>query len=143
MAAVALAAALSAHEFTIDGYRVAGGRGASSGGAFTVISSIGQPVAGAMNGGAYSLLGGFRSIVATVPTAVAPTLGVLLTNGVVTVFWPPTAEGWILEEARAVESAPATGSWSPVLPPYSSNATHAYISVPAPSGTAFYRLIRP
>ncbi len=55
--------------YTLDWFRVAGGGGASSGGAYTVSSSIGQPDAGTLSGGSFSLVGGFwNEAIAATPT---------------------------------------------------------------------------
>ena len=65
LAGLMLAASVSAEgiapgSFSIPWHTVDGGGGTSSGGAFTLIGSIGQPDAGApMSGGAFALTGGF------------------------------------------------------------------------------------
>jgi len=46
-------------QFSIDWFTFDGGGGTSTGGVYTVSGTIGQPDAGAMSGGSYSLAGGF------------------------------------------------------------------------------------
>src|SRR6185369_4635099 len=63
------AADLSVNWWTVDG-----GGGTSSGGAYSVTGTIGQPDAGAMTGGAYAIVGGFWALPAVVQTEGAPLL---------------------------------------------------------------------
>jgi hypothetical protein len=46
-------------QFQIDWYTIDGGGGTSSGGAFSLTGTIGQPDAGTANGGTFQCLGGF------------------------------------------------------------------------------------
>ena len=46
-------------EFVINWWSVDGGGDSSQGGGYTLIGTIGQPDAGAMSGGNYTLYGGF------------------------------------------------------------------------------------
>ena len=50
---------LRAQSFFIDWFTIDGGGGTSTGGVFAVSGTIGQPDAGTMSGGNYSLSGGF------------------------------------------------------------------------------------
>ena len=69
--AFALAAALGtrAQSYSIDRVVIAGGSGTSAGGTFALSGTIGQPDAGAMTGGSYSLAGGFWGGFSTLPPA--------------------------------------------------------------------------
>jgi hypothetical protein len=62
-----LAAALGApaQSYSIDRFVMAGGSGTSAGGAFGLSGTIGQPDAGLMSGGNYSLAGGFWGAIQT------------------------------------------------------------------------------
>src|SRR5213594_2425586 len=111
--------------FTIDG-----GGGTSTGGVYSVSGTIGQPDAGVMSGGNYSLVGGFWGVVAAVQTPGAPRLNVIRTNGVVTIYWPLPAAGFVLEQTMSVPNPPP--NWSQVAFPYQTNATHISITVPLP-----------
>ena len=101
--------------------------------------TIGQPDAGTMNGGQFSLQGGFWNVVA-VQTEGAPPLRVVQTNANVTVYWPLPATGFVLDQTATLVSPPATNLWIQVPFPYQTNATHIFISVPPPSGPKYYRL---
>src|SRR5258708_16849103 len=57
-----------AQSFDISWYTIDGGGGASSGGTFSLTGTIGQPDAGHMAGGNFTLDGGFWGIFAAVPT---------------------------------------------------------------------------
>ncbi len=68
------------------------------------------------------------------------TLARTTTNSVV-VSWPVPAGGWVLERTNALPWA--STSWPQLAPPYQTNTTQAWIVVPAPAGTNFYRLRKP
>ena len=51
--------------YEISWYTVDGGGGTSSGGAYTLDGTIGQPDAGSQSGGAYTVAGGFWAGIAT------------------------------------------------------------------------------
>jgi hypothetical protein len=142
-AAFALAASASGQNYSIDWFTIDGGGGTSTGGVFSVSGTIGQPDAGVMSGGSYSLVGGFWGIVAAVQTPGAPLLSVERLGGSVRVFWPLPATGFLLDQTTALASPPAAIVWSQVPFPYSTNATHISITVPSPAGNKFYRLRHP
>lgn len=130
-----------AQNFAIDWFTIDGGGGASSGGAYTLSGTIGQPDAGVMSGGNFTLQGGFWSVVAAIQNPEAPYLYVLQTNGAVTVYWERPASGFVLEHTPALTGSPPP--WTPVALPYQTNATHISITEPAPAGNQFYRLRKP
>src|SRR5689334_16947121 len=136
------ACCVRAQSFAIDWYTIDGGGGISTGGVYTLQGTIGQPDAGVMTGGGFTVVGGFWSIAAAVQTSGAPLLTVTRnpSTGAVTVSWPKPAEGWLLDQTAALASAPAATSWSAVATPYQTNATHIFITVPAPAGDRYYRL---
>ena len=63
---LALAGMKASAQFTIDSFTIDGG-GTSTGGAFALSGTIGQPDAGTMSGGNYSLAGGFWGVSPTPP----------------------------------------------------------------------------
>jgi hypothetical protein len=128
-------------QYSLDWWTVESGGGQSTGSVFTVTGTIGQPDAGAMSGGNFSLVGGFWSVIAAVQTPGAPLLRIYHTNGMVTVAWAKPAEGWVLERTNAL---PATVLPWPLVPlPYQTNAADIFIITSAPSGNAFFRLYKP
>jgi hypothetical protein len=78
--------------YSIDWYKVSGGGGTSSGGAYSVTATIGQPDASsAMTGGNYSLTGGFWSMIRVVQTAGLPNL--VISQQAVTSLFPGQQPG--------------------------------------------------
>jgi len=132
---------LSAADYAIDWQTIDGGGGQSTGGVYTVSGTIGQPDAGQMSGGNFTLVGGFWSIIAAIQTPGAPLLRIYHTNGVVTVAWEKTAEGWVLQRTNALPNIPV--SWPQVSPPYQTNSADFFITTNAPVGHAFFRLRKP
>jgi hypothetical protein len=138
---VLCAGALSAaaQNYSIDWYKVAGGGGASSGGAFSLTGTIGQPDAGGpLTGGNYSLTGGFWSLVGTVPStnSSVPNLTIRYASpNTVVVSWPNTGS-FSLQQKASVNS----GTWAPSAAPVTTvNGTNS-ISISPPAGTLFFRL---
>ncbi len=121
----------------IDWFTIDGGGGASSGGAYAVSGTVGQPDAGAMSGGSYSLVSGFWS--AVVPTPGAPPLAIVHSGESVIVSWPLAATGFVLEQ----NSALTRSNWMEAPCPYATNATQSSLTVPASVGNTFYRLRKP
>lgn len=81
-----------ARQYTIDWHQIGGGGGVSTNGVYAIAGAIGQSDAGAtMTGGAYSLTGGFWSLIAVVPTAGLPNLAITHAGSSVIVSWPNTA----------------------------------------------------
>ena len=136
-AAMALACAIgpaAAQSYQIDWHTIDGGGGTSTGGVYSVSGTIGQPDAGAMSGGNYTLQGGFWGVVVAVQTPGAPLLTITrtATNSVI-VSWPLPADGYALEQVSTLNGS----SWSQVAPPYQGNSTQAWIVVPAPTGNLY------
>jgi hypothetical protein len=102
---------------------------------YSVSGTIGQPDAsGAMNGGQYSVTGGFWSLYA-VQTAGAPLLTITYAGNQAVVSWSPLVTGWTLQTNANL----ATPTWGNYLGTIVNNsATNA-----APSGNLFFRLKQP
>jgi hypothetical protein len=130
-----------AQNFAIDWFTIDDGGGTSKGGVYSVSGTIGQPDAGRMSGGNFAIDGGFWGIVASVQTPGAPLLSVTNAAGTVIVSWPKPADSFVLDQTLALASPPAAISWSQVSTAiYQTNATHIFITVPAPAGNRYYRL---
>jgi len=129
----------AAQQYSIDWYKVAGGGGTSTGGAFSLGGSIGQHDAGGpMLGGNYSLTGGFWGILAVVTTPGAPLLTIKRTpTNTVVVSWPSPSTGFVLQQTSTL--APATWSNVPQIP--ADDGTTRSVVLNAPSGNCFFRLI--
>jgi hypothetical protein len=114
---------------------VDGGGGTSTGGAFRVRGTIGQPDAHvAMTGGDFELAGGFWVMPVVMQTEGGPMLMIEPdTPGWARISWTPdTGTNWILQESWDL----TTGVWS--------NAPSGWtnpVTVPAIAPVRFYRLL--
>jgi hypothetical protein len=130
----------SAQSFSIDWHTIDGGGGTSTGGVFAVSGTIGQPDAGVMSGGSYSLAGGFWGIISAVQTPGAPLLTIYRTNANrVVVSWPSPSTGFILQQNADLNTA----NWTTVPQPVTDNGTNKFILVQPPAGNRYYRLSKP
>jgi hypothetical protein len=134
-----------AQNYSIDWFTIGGGGGISTGGVYSVSGTIGQPTAGPLSGGSYSLLSGFWSIVAAIQNDDGPLLEVTkgMAAGSITVSWPiEGGSGFILEETSSLNTS---SGWMLVEPAtYQSNTTTHFITIAGPvSGTRLYRLKKP
>ncbi len=68
----------AAQSYSLDWSTLDGGGGTSTGGVYSVSGTIGQPDAGAMSGGSFTLVGGFWGIVAALQTPGARLLTITL-----------------------------------------------------------------
>jgi hypothetical protein len=127
--------ALSAQQYSVDWYKIAGGGGTSTGGTFTVSGTIGQPDAsGAMSGENYSVTGGFWSLYA-VQTPAAPLLTITYVGSQAIVSWSPSVTGWTLQTNANL----ASKGWGNYL---GSVANNRVTNAP-PKGNVFFRLSIP
>lgn len=122
----------------VDWFTISAGGGTSTGGVYTLQAVIGQPAAGRMSGGPYTLEAGFLAAVGLVQTPGAPPLQLTLTNGLARVAWPLPAEGFRLQKTTSLEGSPIP--WGPVTGAYYTNSTHIYVLEPLLPGRQFFRL---
>ena len=129
-----------AQNFSIDWFSIDGGGGTSTGGAYTVSATIGQPDAGTLSGGSYSLTGGFWSLLSVVQTPGGPLLKITLsTTNTAVISWPSPSTGFTLQQNT---NSIASGTWTNVAT-IQDNGTLKYIIVNPPTGNRFYRLFKP
>ncbi|MBU6409572.1 MAG: hypothetical protein KGR98_04205 [Verrucomicrobia bacterium] len=129
-----------AQSYSIDWFKVAGGGGTSTGGAYSLSGTIGQHDAGGpMTGGNYSLTGGFWALISVAQTAGAPTLYIVQAGGTVTISWQ-NVSGWNLEQnGNLADSSGWTtnNSWTA-----STNGINSLL-LTSPAGNLFFRLQHP
>jgi len=127
-------------DLKLDWSTVDGGGGTSTGGVYTVSGTIGQPDAGTMRGGNYTLDGGFWGIIAAIQVPGAPWLTIMqsATNSVI-ISWPSPSTGWTLYQNTDLN----TVSWSQVLTTPNDDGTTKSVTVAPPAGNCFYRLKKP
>jgi hypothetical protein len=129
------AACVASDPYSIDSFKIAGGGGTSTGGAYSVSGTIGQPDAGMMSGGPFTLTGGFWALPVAVQSSNAPTLLIISgAPGFATISWTPATPGFVLQVSDTL-TPPA---WTNAL----SAATNP-VSIPATLPARFYRLSRP
>jgi hypothetical protein len=130
-----------AQSYSIDWSTVDGGGVTSTGGVYSVSVTIGQPDAGKMSGGDFTVDGGFWGIIAPVQTPGAPLLSIArTTTNTVVVFWLAPATGYVLQQHANVI---ATVNWSNVVAPVVDDGTTKTVVINPPTGDRFYRLIKP
>lgn len=132
-----LAVQCQAQSYSIDWFTIGGGGGAlnSAGGTFTASGTIGQPNAGVMSGGNFTLAGGFWPGVESSPGCLLTGIGIeRLGNGRVRVSWPLPGCGYVLYHSTSLEN------WTTLPPPYETNATH--LSVIRSERAEFFTLRR-
>jgi hypothetical protein len=123
-------------QYSIDWSAIAGGGGTSTGGVYSVSGTIGQPDAGvAMKGGAYSLTGGFWSLISMTQTTFAPKLYISHSGDNMTLYWQAVS-GWALGQKNSL--APSV-NWSSSSAVTTANGTN-YLTIPNSPGAMFYRL---
>jgi hypothetical protein len=132
-----------AADYSIDWYTIDGGGGTSTGGVYSLSGTIGQPDAGFMSGGNYTLQGGFWGIVAAIQTPGAPWLTISNAQANVVVSWQMPATGFLLEQTAVLGSPSSV--WTTVPFPYQTNLSANTISVDftAGPGNKFLRLRQP
>lgn len=138
LCALIFATSARAQSYSIDWYKIAGGGGTSSNGSYVVSGTIGQPDAGQMSGGNYSLTGGFWSLISLVQTPGAPILNITYSGGNAIVSWQLPAAGYSLENNPVC----ATSGWSTVSQSsYVTNGNTVSVTIAPPlNGMRYFRL---
>jgi hypothetical protein len=134
------AASLFAQNYSIDWFTIDGGGGTSTGGVYSVSGTIGQPDAGHMSGGNFTIDGGFWGIIAAIQSPGSPLLRVVhtLTNTVV-VAWPAPSTGFSLEQNSDLK----TTAWAGVTNTVNVVGSENQVIAAPPVGNRFYRLRNP
>jgi hypothetical protein len=129
-----------AQSYSIDWYTVDGGGGTSTGGVYSVTGTIGQSDAGVqMNGGPYSVTGGFWSLIA-VQVPGAPLLSIRLTSTNTAILsWLASATGYNLQQTAPLGST----NWLGVTNPVNLVNGEKEVTVTPRPGNKFFRLSKP
>ena len=127
-----------AQNYSIDWFSIDGGGGTSTGGVYSVSGTIGQPDAGHMSGGNYTIDGGFWGIIAAIQTPGSPLLRVVLSStNTVVVAWPAPSTGFSLQQNPAVGST----NWSSVTSNVLVVGSENQVIIAPPAGNRFFRLV--
>lgn len=118
-----------------------GGGGASSGGAFTLHGTIGQPDAGVMSAGALTIHGGFWGGI--VPAhGPQPALAIRHgTGNTVVLTWPNPSPGYVLQQTANM-GGPG-GGWTDVPDLPVLNGANKEVTLPASGQFCLFRLRHP
>ena len=136
---LAITISVRAQNYSVDWYKIAGGGGTSTNGQYSVTGTIGQPDAsGAMNGGNFSMSGGFWSLISVVQTAGVPTLHISHSDNTITIYWQDVS-GWSLQQNNNLA---VTNGWSASTGVTTTNGTD-YLNLTSPTGNLFFRLTQP
>jgi hypothetical protein len=124
-------------QYSLTWYTFDGGGGTATGGVYSVTGTIGQPDAGKLSGGNYSIEGGFWGLLAVVETPGAPVLTITrsTTNSVI-LSWPSPSTGWTLQQNTNFN--PITWINVPATP--SDDGVSKSVVVAPPIGNRFYRM---
>jgi hypothetical protein len=115
--------------------------GTSAGGVYAVSGTIGQPDAGAMSSGNFTLQGGFWGVIAAVQAPDAPLVSITLNPqlSTINVSWPSPSTGWTLQQnTNSVSSV----NWSNVTATIQDDGTTKKLLINPPTGSRFYGLVR-
>ena len=127
-------------QYSIDWSTIDGGGGTSTGGVYSVSGTIGQPDAGKMSGGNYTIDGGFWAFAAVVQTPGAPLLTITLTStNTAMVSWPFPSTGFALQQNTNLNMT----NWVSPSETVTNNGTINFIIVNPPGGNRFFRLSKP
>ena len=118
------ASASSAQSFTIDWFTIDGGGGTSVGGSYWLCGTIGQPDAGMLSGGNFTIVGGFWSPEVG-STGLPPTLSIHRVGATAIISWTPGQPGFVLQSSSILApdswlDAPSGGT-NPVTIPAAAN----------------------
>jgi len=136
--------AAMAQTYSIDWFSIDGGGGTSSGGGYILSGTIGQPDAGRMSGGSYTLEGGFWSVLAVIQSSEGPQLFIERnTGGGVILSWESPSAGFVLQETSMILAPPFSTVWVEVAEEPVVEDGRNRVTVATPTGHRFYRLVRP
>jgi hypothetical protein len=129
-----------AQQYSINWFKIAGGGGTSTSGTYQVTGTIGQPDASsALNGGNYSVTGGFWSMINVVQMPGVPNLVITHSSNSVIVFWPDTGSYTLQQNNNLANPAGWASSGYTVS---TANGTNS-ITITTPTGSLFFRLANP
>jgi hypothetical protein len=142
LAALLGAAQALAQNYSVGWHSIDGGGNTSTGGAYAISGTIGQPDAGKMSGGGYALDGGFWSILLKDGP---PSLRIRQQAGQLVLSWPADATGVVVQSATQL--APGSADWSNLAgnPVRVGDEFELNIgpALTPPSPIRFFRLYRP
>jgi len=133
-----LSNAQSGGSFDLSWVTIDSGGGTSKAGQFSLSGTIGQPDAGVLAGGKFTLEGGFWSGITLQQTEGTPILKIkLIGGGMAVLSWPVNVPGFTLEETPTVTQP---NNWTTTPQSVVDTATEHTVTVPAVGVIKCYRL---
>jgi len=124
--------------FSLDWFTIDGGGDASTGGVYSVKGTIGQPDAGGMSGGTYTIEGGFWSSPEPYQVPGGPPLSLARAGATnVLLSWPAASPGWVLEKSGDLVT------WTPAGGSVVLQSGQNTVTVPSQPGRQYFRLRGP
>lgn len=136
MAMTAMLHAQSGGQFELISSTIDCGGGTSIGGQFTVKDTVGQPDAGKLAGGKFTLEGGFWTGISVAQMPGAPLLKIKFSGSNAILSWPINVTGYSLEEATSIAGAPWISTPQSVM----DTASEHTVTVPANGVIKVFRL---
>jgi hypothetical protein len=125
-----------AQDYAVDWHTVDGGGGTSTNGQYSLSGTVGQPDAGTLSGGQYTLHGGFWSVIAVVQTPGLPNLAIrFVSPNSVVVSWPDTVPCTLQTNGNVVTTTWTAYGGSIITSDGTNNVT-----ITPPVGNLFFRL---
>jgi hypothetical protein len=126
-----------AQSYDLSWFTIDGGGNVSVGGTYSVTGTIGQPDAGTLSGGSYSLIGGFWGFTGNSSTPIiVPILDIGLSLPNVILSWPAPSTGFVLEQSPGLGSPVWTVVGATVFVVGDRNT----VTLPASATTRLFRL---
>ena len=130
-----------AQSYAISSFTIGGGGGTSSGDNYALSGTIGQPDAGALEGGSYKLVGGFWNDLITVSITGEAMLTIRRSGGTVILSWRTSATEFVLEATDTLSTSPI--AWTAVSEAALPAGENQTVTVTASGQARFYRLRHP
>jgi hypothetical protein len=135
--ALAFGTRLHGQPYNLNWFTIEGGGGTCTGGVYSLSGTVGQPDAGTLSAGRYTVGGGFWGLVAAIQTPGAPVLTIMLTiTNTLVISWPSPSTGFTLQEIAILGRA----NWTDIVQTPADDGTMKSVTVPQPIGSRFYRL---
>ena len=138
LAALAISAEVSSAQPYEISSSVIGGGSSSTGGPYVLNATIGQPDTAFLEGGHYQLLGGFLDAPLIIPISGGPTLTLLRSGNSISISWPSSATGFVLESTDNLSTGPMV--WNPVGQAPVPAGDQQVVTVQLSTQNTFYRL---
>jgi len=141
---IAIASRADAGGYSIDRFEIVGSGSIGSGGVYSLIGEVGQPDAGPMIGGFFSLAAGFLAQIPggegpPVQTPIGLLLSVKILGNTGVIEWPYPSNGFALQENSTLNPQ----NWKPSQLVVNTNGNMSVVAPIPVVDNLFFRLVRP